>query len=249
MAIYYSIRLIDRTGVLITLLVVPPLICLAGFLPLISHIDPNWDLHTWQSLVIELTVGGLAGTIIAYKIHWNDVKKKEERGKTFTYVLLDYMIPLRQTVQEFIKTIEKEGENSYRMFQPSTVEYYKKWYNNIRDYRLRINPLLLVSGDSINATHQLMLTHIMNILEMEMPKDIMFDVLVYLYQIESGITNYLKSNKERVEEAVHFKNMPNEERLKEFRKPHLTFIEEEQKKIYEKLIEINNELVKDILSD
>lgn len=219
-------------------------------LPLVKYIEPEWDFSNWETMVIELSVGVVAGGIIAYKIHWDNEQKKEKRGRTITLALLDYLIPLRYNVREFIQTIEKESEEHYRIIDSKTADEYKKRYDNIRENRLKINSLLYISGDSIDETHQMMLTRVVDILEIEIAFDIQESVLIVLYQLESEITRYLKSNKKAVKISLNLKNAHSEEKLQELTaKRSLSKGEEKLKGFYENNIKRNNDYVEDILTD
>lgn len=200
------------------------------------------DISNTTSTVIELIVGIFAGLVIAVYLYYREIMKKRKRGEILTLVLLDYLIPLRKSTNELIERMKKKNDENYELIGED-----RGYYENLKEYRLRINPLMLMSSDSIDTHHQLSLLKITNILDMKTPFDTS-DTLIILRQLSAEITDYLQENSTTVKKALELKNDLNRKKLRELNKPHLTESEQVLKKRHEEQIKINTEFVKDIFT-
>jgi len=150
-------------GILSTILIVSISLLLTWLLPLSEDPDLNWDLDNWETMVIELLVGGLAGTTIAiilYRREKTDRKKldrileeqertKIRRSEYSSKTLTKTTIDLKNDFSQFRKILEENNNDLFYMDQDFEVEMSFTFFKQSINNQLRIISELYIAYSDV----------------------------------------------------------------------------------------------------
>lgn len=199
------------------------------------------DLTNIATMQIELFIGIIGAVIITSYFYKRENNKKKSRGKRLTKANVNLIIPLREQVRIFVDFLKNENF-------PEPDNLKNRW-TQIQNWKDRISPLFVISGDFMNVEQQIMIGRILEDLErdltFEMPKEgDEYDVK----RLQFHLREYLKMNKKVVKEALDEANAESKKRID--RIPNL---DSETGKLYKKNIlrgiKENEDVVKDIIKD
>ncbi|WP_100182694.1 hypothetical protein [Candidatus Nitrosotenuis aquarius] len=149
---------------------------------------------------IELIVGAIGGIAITWIFIKREKNRKKSRGDLLTNTIVrDTIIPLRKKIRLFYNIIIDQIEIKKPEYELEKYDKLQSIWEQIRDWKSRIYPLLTVSGDILNTEQHILLGKILDILETDfrLHKDILH-FKVHVLNLERLLTEYLKMNKDSV---------------------------------------------------
>jgi hypothetical protein len=197
------------------------------------------DLTNIATMQIEIIIGVLGAIFISYFFIRRENNKKELRGKRLTKVIIrDGIIPLRHDVREFIKLLINETQTG-RTTKPEDLAFT---WERIKTWKNRISPLYAVSGEGISTDSQVLLSKILEDLELKLNfRHIEFDQSE-LHGLDMNLTKYLKNNKESVKDVNNEAKKMMQEKIDKTSNKIL-------KKRYQDLMTDAEKTIEDILQD
>jgi len=194
---------------------------------------------------IELIIGIIGAISITWIFVRRENNRRNLRGKILTKTIIkESAIPLRYTARLFIDLLINETKTG----RPTTSQNLVQSWNNIKDWKKRISPLFAVSGDVINTEQQVLLSKILEDLEMEL--DFTYTELdqAHIHGLDKHLTEYLKMNKDLVIEVNNEIKSILQEKIEKFSDSSKFPSGNRMVEMYKSRIEENEEIIKDIIN-
>jgi len=204
------------------------------------------DLTNLSTMYIEIIIGISGAILITGLFVRRENNRRKQRGKVLSKTLIkESIVPLRNQTRSFIDLLKNESTTG----RPTPPKNLVFTWNQFNDWKIRISPLLAVSGDVINAEHQVLLSKILEDLEMKLDFTYIELDQAHIHGLDKHLTEYLKINKDLVIEVNNeIKSIIQERINKLFERPQSTTRDNLIERFMTRITE-NEDIIKDIIND
>ncbi len=158
------------------------------------------DLTNLSTMTIELIIGIIGAISITGLFVRRENNRRNQRRKILTKrIIKETIIPLHREISGIIDYLTQEiKDKSYE--EDSEPEGFANKWKDLMTWKNRIAPIFSVSGDVLSGEQQVLLSKILEDMDMKLNFEEPVDDLLPLRDFQNRLTKFLDMNKDLVKE-------------------------------------------------